>query len=71
MAYDTKRRWSRVFVRSTASEPRHASRVRPNAPAGPTVQQTADEFLEAVDDGSARDRDGRPFADDAAQELHW
>jgi hypothetical protein len=71
MTYDTKRRWSRVFVRPTASEPRHARRVRSAVPGGPTVQTTIDEFLEAVDEGWARDRFGRPFSDDDARQLHW
>ncbi len=71
MAYETKRGWSRVFVRSTTSEPDHARRVCPAAPAGPTVQEIVDEFLEAVDDGWARDRYGRPFADDDARRLRW
>jgi site-specific recombinase XerC len=38
---------------------------------GPSVDETIDEFLEAVDDGSARDRYGRPFTREAALELHW
>jgi site-specific recombinase XerD len=71
MAYDTKRRWSRVFVRTTASEPRHARRLRPAAPAGPSVNETIEEFLEAVDDGWARDRYGRSFTHEAAHDLHW
>jgi site-specific recombinase XerD len=71
MAYDTKRRWSKVFVRTAASEPRHARQLRPAAPAGPTVHKTIEEFLEAVDDGWARDRYGRTFTHGAAQDLHW
>jgi hypothetical protein len=70
-AYGTKRRWSKVFVRPSASEPRHARHARADMPADPTVRQTLGEFLEAVDDGSARDRYGRPFGDDAARHLHW
>jgi hypothetical protein len=35
------------------------------------MQATIDEFLEAVDEGWARDRFGRPFADDDARQLHW
>jgi site-specific recombinase XerC len=38
---------------------------------GLSVTETIDEFLEAVDDGSARDRYGRAFTRDAALELHW
>lgn len=71
MAYDTKRRWSGVFVRPTGGEPGHARRLRSAVSAGPTVQATIDEFLRAVDDGWARDRYGRPFTDDDALQLHW
>ena len=71
MAYDTKRRWSRVFVRSTAGEPRPVLRAHQAATAGPTVDATIAEFLGAVDEGWARDRYGRPFADDHARQLHW
>jgi site-specific recombinase XerC len=38
---------------------------------GLSVTETIDEFLEAVDDGAARDRYGRAFTRDAALELHW
>jgi hypothetical protein len=74
MAYDTKPGWSRVFVRSATSGPRRARRpAHPSAldVTGPTVDETIDEFLEVVDDGSARDRYGRPFTREAAVELHW
>ena len=40
-------------------------------PAGPTVHETIDEFLEAVDEGSARDRYGRPFTRETARDLGW
>jgi site-specific recombinase XerC len=41
------------------------------AAGAPTVGQTIDEFLAAVNRGSARDRYGRPFTPEAADELHW
>jgi hypothetical protein len=41
------------------------------ASGGPSLVQTIDEFLAAVDAGSARDRYGRPFTPEAADELHW
>ena len=40
-------------------------------PAGPTVHETIDEFLEAVDEGSARDRYGRSFTRATARDLRW
>jgi site-specific recombinase XerC len=75
MPYDTKPGWSRVFVDPTASVPRRTRRhVRAEVggvPTGPTVHETIDEFLEAVDEGSARDRFGRTFTREAARDLHW
>jgi hypothetical protein len=74
MAYDTKPGWSRVFVRSATSGPRRARRPAHTSAldaTGPSVDETIDEFLEVVDDGSARDRYGRPFTREAALELHW
>ena len=38
---------------------------------GPSVDEIIQEFLEAVDEGSARDRYGRRFSAEAATELHW
>jgi hypothetical protein len=38
---------------------------------GPSVDEIIQEFLEAVDEGSARDRYGRRFSAEAAAELHW
>ena len=74
MAYDAKPGWSRVFVRPTESA-RHGARRRsrpaPAAPTSPSVSATIDDFLAAVDDGSARDRYGRAFTRAAAVELHW
>jgi hypothetical protein len=74
MAYDAKPGWSRVFVRPGESA-RHATRRRsrpaPAPPAGPSVGATIEDFLAAVDDGSARDRYGRTFTSAAAVELHW
>jgi site-specific recombinase XerC len=75
MPYDTKPGWSRVFVHPTASVPRRTRRrvhadVR-GVPTGPTVHETIDEFLEAIDEGSARDRFGRTFTHEAARDLHW
>jgi len=72
MVHDTKPGWSRVFVRRGDSDGPH--RVRPaerGVPLGPSLQETIDEFLAAVDDGAARDRYGRAFAPDAAGDLHW
>jgi site-specific recombinase XerC len=40
-------------------------------PAGPTVHETIDEFLEAVEEGTARDRYGRPFTRETARDLGW
>ncbi len=37
---------------------------------GPRVGDTIDEFLQAVDAGTARDRHGRPFGRESARELH-
>jgi site-specific recombinase XerC len=75
MPYDTKPGWSRVFVRPTASVPRRTRRrvhaeVR-GVPTGRTVHETIDEFLEAIDEGSTRDRFGRMFTQEEARDLHW
>ena len=72
MVHDTKPAWSRVFVRRADSDGPH--RVRPavqDVPLGPSLQETIEEFLAAVDEGAARDRYGRAFAPDAAGDLHW
>ena len=39
--------------------------------AGLRLTDVIDEFLRAVDDGSARDRHGRRFAQDAVGQLRW
>jgi hypothetical protein len=74
MAYDTKPGWSRVFVRPTTDR-QHGARRRPRRPpaalTGPSVNETIDDFLAVVDDGSMRDRYGRAFTPAAAVELHW
>ena len=74
MAYDTKPGWSRVFVRPTTEglgrARRRAHPVALDVP-GSSVAETVDEFLAVVDDGSARDRYGRPFTHEATLELHW
>ena len=57
MAFESKPVWSTVSLGS-ATMP------------GPRVSDTIDEFLEAVDAGSARDRHGRPFGRESARELH-
>src|SRR5919112_3713230 len=44
---------------------------RPAAPAGPSVYALADDFLAALHEGSARDRNGAPFTRAATRELHW
>jgi hypothetical protein len=63
MAYDPKSGWSGVFVPSTsAREPRAT---------GVSVNDMIEEFLEAVDQGFARDRYGRPFSPQASRDLHW
>jgi hypothetical protein len=41
------------------------------APTGPSVDEIIEEFLDPVEDGSARDRYGRRFSAGAATELHW
>ena len=72
MVHDTKPGWSRVFVRRADSDGPH--RVRPaehRVPLGPSLQETIDEFLAAVDEGAARDRYGRPISGDAVRDLHW
>jgi site-specific recombinase XerC len=63
MAYDSKPGWSGVFVGPTSDRETRA--------AGVTVNDLIEEFLEAVDEGFARDRYGRPFSPEAARELHW
>jgi hypothetical protein len=74
MAYDAQSGWSRVFVRPTEAA-RHGTRRRASrtsaAVTGPSVNAAIDDFLAAVDDGSARDRYGRAFTPAAARELHW
>ena len=62
MSYDSNAGWSRVFVSTAASD--HLS-------TGSSVKEVTDQFLEAVEDGSARDRYGRSFNGEAARELHW
>jgi site-specific recombinase XerC len=69
MVQDTKPSWSRVFVRPTESDGPHGAVL--GAASGRSVQEMIDEFLVAVDEGAALDRYGRPFARDAAQDLHW
>jgi hypothetical protein len=75
MAYDSKPAWSGVFVApATSGHPsarRHEPTTGPDVTTGPSVKETTDEFLEAVDDGSARDRYGRRFNSEAAGELSW
>jgi hypothetical protein len=63
MAYDPKSRWSGVFVQPTSGGD--------TAPADVSVNDMIAEFLEAVDEGFARDRYGRPFPPEAARDLHW
>jgi hypothetical protein len=74
MADDSKPVWSPVFLRGTTSGEARVRRGeqhgRPGSP-GPSVGETIEEFLAAVDAGFARDRYGRPFTPEAAQELHW
>jgi site-specific recombinase XerD len=41
------------------------------AATGPSVDEIIQEFLGAVDEGSARDRYGRRFTAEAATELRW
>jgi hypothetical protein len=54
----SERAWGRVF--------------RPNElPSGLTVGGAIDEFLEAAEDGSARDRYGRRFTPEAVDDLRW
>jgi site-specific recombinase XerC len=58
MAYESKPAWSTVSLGS------------PTVP-GPRLSETIDDFLRAVDEGVARDRHGRPFSRESAQELRW
>jgi hypothetical protein len=51
--------------------PKGKQHVSRTAARGPSVGDVVDEFLEAVDEGFARDRYGRPFAAESARELHW
>jgi hypothetical protein len=62
MAYDSKPGWSGLFVRNGTTG---------RAATGLTMSDAIGEFLEAVDDGSARDRYGRAFGPESARELHW
>ena len=75
MADDSKPAWSPVFLRGTTSGQARSRRGEQHRLHGvsrePSVAEMIDEFLEAVDDGFARDRYGRPFTLEAAQELHW
>ena len=43
----------------------------PAARREPLVGDMVDEFLQAIDEGFARDRNGRPFTSQAARELKW
>jgi site-specific recombinase XerC len=75
MADDSKPAWSPVFLRGTTSGQARSRRgehqKRHGVAREPSVGEMIDEFLEAVDGGSARDRYGRPFTAEAAQEMHW
>jgi hypothetical protein len=55
------------------SDDRHSTTVRARATRndGPTVQELIPDFLAAAERGSALDRYGRTFTDDAVQELRW
>ena len=51
---------------------RHRRQDRPeSAAAGLALSDLIDEFLRALDDGSARDRHGRRFTRDASRRLRW
>jgi site-specific recombinase XerC len=69
MVHAKRTGWSRVFVRPSESDA--ADRNEDFAQPGRSLQETIDDFLAAVDQGAARDRHGRPFAGDAAADLHW
>jgi site-specific recombinase XerC len=75
MAHQTTPGWSSVFVLpSTGARRRIQRRARDEgvvAATGPSVNEIVDEFLEALDNGSARDRYGRRFSREAASELRW
>jgi site-specific recombinase XerC len=70
MVQETKASWSRVFVRPAESDGADRAAAL-DAASRRSLQEMIDEFLVAVDDGAALDRYGRPFARDAAQDLHW
>jgi hypothetical protein len=75
MADDSKPAWSPVFPRGTTSGQARSRRgehqERHAAAPSPSVGELVDDFLGVVDSGFARDRYGRPFSPEAAQELHW
>lgn len=75
MADHSKPAWSPVFLRGTTSQQGRTRRGEHHEAAGaaasPSVDETIDEFLGAVDGGFALDRYGRPFTPEAARELHW
>jgi hypothetical protein len=62
MTYDSYSGWSVT---------RGKGQVGRATPRTPSVGEMVDEFLEAVGEGFARDRYGRPFTPDAARELNW
>jgi hypothetical protein len=74
MADDSKPVWSPVFLRGATSAQGRIRRGEHHGAAGdagPSVAAMIDDFLEAVDDGLAHDRHGRPFAPETVRELHW
>ncbi|MEA2247127.1 MAG: hypothetical protein QOH46_1656 [Solirubrobacteraceae bacterium] len=75
MAHDPTAARSRVFIGHAATSRRRARRpardpVLDHA-TGPSVDETIDDFLAAVDARAVRDRRGYVVAAGAARDLHW
>jgi hypothetical protein len=71
MARTSKTAWPGILGRHSNCAGGHARRARSPVATGVTVDQAVADFLGALDDGSARDRYGRRFDEDAVRELRW
>jgi hypothetical protein len=75
MANDSTAARSRVVVGHVPSARRRARHVAPDPvldhATGPSVDETIDDFLAAVDARAVRDRRGYVVASAAARDLHW